>query len=438
MLLGDLSFIFKENDKSTKMNLYTDRIIISASICPSSGNIIKEDFLMMNSKTKTAIKVLLCITVGLVAVLIVLCAYEEKIIPDTANIVEAEEKRSEDSAGVLGSRVENIAVAKAPSYSQKELQNMIDEALPGVVCWGDSITYGYLSENGASYPDTLEAMIDSEFIEPIRHKTGFKELRAPKVLNYGVSAENTLAILGRIGSIPYVALADFTIPADTSEVPVIIGSYEGGSEDLRPLLDVEPHRVAASGKEVLYEYALNPVTVNGITGEIRRRYDYEADRSRYYFARSMAGETVTVSAGTEFVSASKGKYQKYINVVLMGANGGYSFDGGENLKNQFKAAANGCEKYLLIGMGKEETYTASAELDPVYAKACYNTFGNRFITIQKLLSGSDTTHIPQTLLNSDGLHYTALGYSEIGKRVFEQLDALDYFDGLKAISAKLP
>ncbi len=317
-----------------------------------------------------------------------------------------------------------------PSYTEAEVQKMIDEALPGIVCWGDSITYGYLSD-GTSYPATLQGLIDRELVDPIRELYGYGDLKCPAVLNYGVSAESTTEILGRIGNNPYSITGAVTLPGGKgAEVNVDIADYRGDSS-IRPIKDVEPHN---GGKD--YRFAINPVSVGGVKCNLERYYDTSADRSRYKLVRVDDGPETVLEAGTGIISASAGAYKSYISIVMMGANGGYAFDGGSDLSSQFRDAVKGHSRFLCIGMGQENTYTQSAELQPDYANKLRADLGANFLSIQELLSGDVNSHVPSALLNGDGLHYTPEGYRYIGEQVYRKLDELGYFNELKALAVR--
>ncbi len=331
---------------------------------------------------------------------------------------EADDKKTAEDTG-----------SPAKTLSEEELQKAIDRALPGIVCWGDSITYGYLS-SGANYPDVLREKIDKELIEPIRNASGYTSLKTPEVLNFGVSAEKTSEIAGRAGGDPYLLGESIVIPADTKPVKdVVLMSKD--KEEIRPLQEVAPLRAGVS-----YRFGAEYYTIGGVTGKLERYYDEAADRSRYQFTRLTAGKEVRIDTGTPFVpDSADGRYRSYIGIVLMGANGGYKDDGGEDLASQFRSIVSGYDKYLCIGMSRAGIRTYAGDLDPSYAPALTRAFGDRFLSIQELLNGNDNpdTTIPGYLLAPDGLHYTDEGYIEIGNRIFEKLDSLGYFDELKAL-----
>ena len=99
----------------------------------------------------------------------------------------------------------------------------LSEYLPGIVCWGDSLTAG--SSGGVSYPSTLQKYINVylcgsydlryslENADSIArlNKDDYK-ISIP-VVNMGAGQEDAATILGRSGVVPYVVSSDFVIPA---------------------------------------------------------------------------------------------------------------------------------------------------------------------------------------------------------------------------------
>ena len=88
------------------------------------------------------------------------------------------------------------AETKADSDVQCEKVNAaIDEYLPGIVCWGDSLTAG-VGGNGVTYPDVLSNLIKTN----ITGQYGGGKLRDVEVINCGVGGESSVTIAGRSGT----------------------------------------------------------------------------------------------------------------------------------------------------------------------------------------------------------------------------------------------
>ncbi len=93
---------------------------------------------------------------------------------------------------------EDVPVTEKYHDVKEEWQQKIDSALPGIICWGDSISFGECGE-GVTYPDELKKIIDRELIDPVRIRSGIDSLKTPDVLNMGIDSERTLDIAVRQG-----------------------------------------------------------------------------------------------------------------------------------------------------------------------------------------------------------------------------------------------
>lgn len=289
----------------------------------------------------------------------------------------------------------------------------IREDIPGIVCWGDDMTYGKGGIN-FSYPFVLEnLLLDNGYSLP--------------VFNNGVSGEDSLTVLGRAGAIPYVT-NNFKIEnhTDINELS-IRSSYNG--EEVNPLL-----RKRNPG--------INPCSIKGVSGTL---YGLVASSDldkvyQFYFARSNTGETVMVSDGTEIVTNGT-TYRDYINIVAIGENGGYTSN--EVLVDQYlrfveylKGSKNG-ESYLFLGITK-----GSAEENKELENEMSINFGEHYINLREYLStnamkdlGITPTEednkmmaegrVPRSLkfdentLNDDG-------YRAVGQLVYKKLTELNY------------
>jgi len=188
--------------------------------------------------------------------------------------------------------------------------DVLTQYLPGIVCWGDSLTTG--SSGNVSYPHTLQKYLDVYLcgIYDLRYSLDIKEgLSAMEwddykisipVVNMGAGRENTDTILGRSGVAPFVVSADFVIPAEVESVPVAITSEEG--KTVMPL-------IAGDG-------GVNPVTIAGVQGTLTRNASTQQwNQYIYQFTRLEAGQEVPVEKGTQVITAATGAYQDYIHIV---------------------------------------------------------------------------------------------------------------------------
>ncbi len=330
----------------------------------------------------------------------------------------------------------NVQVVKAQQLSQEQVQAAIDAAMPGIVCWGDSITKGSLGM-GVTYPDTVYQLMDANLIQPIRQKTGYAGLVTPRVVNMGVPSENSCEIAGRQGGLPFVITKSFVIPAT------------GLSEEIHY---ASPYKLNTT--KILLEERTeeNPVTINGVTGILVRKFDVQEDHSRYYFQRLQQGTPVTVPVGAQMITNSATKYASYIPIMMMGSNGGW--DNADDLVTQYQMMINHMtgdpSKYLIIGMMKN--YDTNLPKIQKEEATLQRAFGKRYMSARKelntrglKLAGITPTvtdqkrikegQIPASLLSDeDLLHYNAQGYATFGVIVYQKLDSLGYFDGLKALA----
>ena len=116
----------------------------------------------------------------------------------------------------------------------------VEKYLPGIVCWGDSLTYGACES--CMQPHPYANRIQVLLSQNVFAQAGIdgQRLYCPPVVNMGVGGETTATILGRNGSIPFVVASDFVISKYCSAVPVEIISEEG--RKVAPLLQDDGSR----------------------------------------------------------------------------------------------------------------------------------------------------------------------------------------------------
>lgn len=287
--------------------------------------------------------------------------------------------------------------------------------LPGIICWGDSLTYGEEGD-GVSFPQVLRERIAAELLEI-------------PVINMGASGEDSITIAGRSGGIPYIVVEDLVIPADTSEVPVVISSEDGRRV-------VPGHRM---------DVGINACSIAGVTGTLTTLERVNPDTG-YTFRRSEPGEQVAVPAGTKIITEAAADYQDYLSIVYVGTNGGYE-DYDDLIAQQNAIIASRVEntdRYLIIGLTD-----GSREELAEYDAAMYVEYGDKYFNLREFLASSgvawagleptredelakETGVIPPSLMAEDGIHFNPKGYAVIGNVVFEKLNELGYFDEARA------
>lgn len=298
-------------------------------------------------------------------------------------------------------------------------QDAVRENLPGIICWGDSLTYGWQGE-GVSYPLVLRE----------RLKNGGLDI---PVVNMGSPGEDSLTIAGRSGGIPFLVAEDVVIGADTVPVEIAISSYDG-------------RRVMPS---LTKDVGINECFIGGIAGTLKI-VEHRNPESAYTFTRSTPGEAVTVSAGTEIVTEAGIHYQDYLSVLFIGTNGGYdSLDDLVAQQNAIIASRTAnTDRFLIVGL----TY-GTGEEQRAYDHAMYAEYGERYFNLREYLctygmadAGLTPTandlhemqvgSVPGSL-RSDLIHFNAAGYALVGDAIYEKMNALGYFDEAKRLAGKV-
>lgn len=326
--------------------------------------------------------------------------------------------------------------------------DVLAQYLPGIVCWGDSLTTG--SSGNVSYPHTLQKYLDIYICDvyDLRYSLDIKEglstidwddykISIP-VVNMGAGREDTATILGRSGVVPYVVSEDFVIPAGIESVPVAIMSEDG--KTVMPL-------IAGDG-------GVNPVTIAGVQGTLTRTASTQQwNQYVYQFTRLQEGQEVSVEEGTKIVTAATDAYQDYIHIVWLGTYG--TFTNPDKLVSDTKALLQrqnvNSDRYLVIGPC---TYNGNWAMATTYSmdsidSAMLQAFGDRYISLRKYLmeDGLRDAKITATVqdkksisnggvpnsFRSDTKSADLIGvaYELLGKLVYERMDRLGYLEEVR-------
>ena len=335
---------------------------------------------------------------------------------------------------------------EALSAIQDEYDKDLDcvkKYLPGIVCWGDSITMG--SSGSTSYPYILQKYIDTyicdiyDFRSTIINADDYSRLVwddykvSIPVVNMGGGPENSATVLGRAGVKPFVIKKDMNIPATTDSVQIELATDEG--------VRVNPLTGGDAG--------LNPVTVDGINGNISIDSSTvnNTEGIRYTFSRLEPGEEVHIAAGAEIRSAATDDYKNYIHIVCIGTYGGYKTV--DELVEQTKALISrqteNTDRFLVLSIPNAKYYTPGMDVNAIDT-AMMQAFGNKYLNIRKYLcsDGHADAKINMTSDDSAAIRTGAVppsflitkGKPElngkadmlIGKLIFNQMESLGYFD----------
>lgn len=394
-----------------------------------------------DSRKKTVIKNILLILIILVlvaalafAVLYVRRITEEHDAQLSEIYVEQQQKQTE-------ARQESVTAIQ--DEYEKDLQTVADY-LPGIVCWGDSLTLG--TAGSVSYPYVLQKYIDTyicdiyDFRSTIEDADEYSRLKwddykvSIPVVNMGAGPENTSTILGRCGAVPYVTSLDMTIPAGTEPVAIQFTSQNGKI--------VAPLTGGNAG--------VNNVVINGIVGTLTidtETYNYYGNTS-YTFTRLEAGSETYVPAGTVIETAAADEYRDYIHIICIGTYGGY--DSADDLVQQVKTLVarqtQNSDRFIVLGLCSAGGYTANSYNLDAIDTAMMQTFGNRYINIRKYLCGDGLSdaHISRTaedsiaiaanavppsfLTSANSIELNGKANKLIGRLIFSRMESLGYFD----------
>ena len=324
----------------------------------------------------------------------------------------------------------------------------VAQYLPGIVCWGDSLTTG--SSGNVSYPGTLQKYINTylcdiyDFYSTVENAQDYTRLDWTQytvsipVINMGSGMENSETVLGRSGVTPYVISKAFEIPADTEPVQIQFTAEDGKQ--------VKPLTAGSAG--------LNPVTINGVEGTITLETNVQSWGQSYYFTRSEAGSAVEVEKGTQVISGSTDAYKDYLHIVWLGTYDNLQ-DPAElvsDTKQLLSRQANNPDRYLVLGPCTIRGSWTSADVSVMDAidSAMLQAFGNHYINVRKYLLADGMTDAKFTATREDkvviqqsmvpisfrsnsttGADLNGTAYRLIGKLVYDRMDTLGYFSEIR-------
>lgn len=366
----------------------------------------------------------------------------KKQIDAEDELLQAESTNQRQELSVA--RQENLE-AITQAY-EKDMQT-VAQYLPGIVCWGDSLTAG--SSGNVSYPGTLQKYIHTylcdiyDFASTVENAQDYSRLDwdsytvSIPVVNMGAGKEDGATILGRSGVAPYVVGEDFEIPADVEPVNIQLKSPEGKN--------VAPLTAGSVG--------VNPVTIDGVVGEITLTSNQGWGQTAYQFTRAEAGEPVSVAKGAQITTACTDEYRDYVHIVWLGTYGDFTTP--EKLVKETKLLlsrqASNPERYLVIGpcaLRGSWTNADPATLNGVDS-AMMQAFGNHYLNVRKYLMTDGLTDAKITPSNEEkqvlqqggmptsfrsnasGADLNGTAYKLIGKLVYERMESLGYFDEIR-------
>lgn len=343
---------------------------------------------------------------------------------------DQEQKISEDRESIF----EEIATGY-----EKDMAT-VAQYLPGIVCWGDSLTTGAAS--GTSYPDTLQTYINeylckaydfrgtvSNPVENSRINWDDYTFEVP-VVNMGGGQENAATVQGRCGVLPFKIKRAFVIPADCEPVEILLENVNN-----QP---VNPLSAGSSG--------INPVEISGVEGTLtlvgnNPRY------GKYQFTRLEAGSAVEVPLGAEISTAASQEYKNYIHIVWVGTFG--YIRNNDELVDQVKSIlarqTENTDRYLVLGLcsyGQRWDGAAISKLESLDS-AMMQAFGDHYVNVRKYLvedglrdaqlnGGSASNAVDAALRSNTGsAELNSISYRLVGHLVYERMNRLGYFDEIR-------
>lgn len=397
-----------------------------------------------NEGRKTLIRniiIFLLLAVVAAALLLAMITVKRQIDAED-ELLKAESSNQRQELSVA--RQENL---EAISLAYEKDMETVAQYLPGIVCWGDSLTAG--SSGNVSYPSILQKYIDTylcdiyDFRSTVENAQDYSRLDwdsytvSIPVVNMGSGQEDIATILGRSGVSPYVVGTDFEIPAGTESVNITLRSADGKA--------VSPLNAGNAG--------VNPVTINGVVGTITRIANGQGWGQNYQFARAEAGEPVSVAKGTEIVTACADQYRDYVHIVWLGTYGDFTTP--EKLVSDTRMLlsrqANNPERYLVLGPSTLRGSWNNADTTTLDAvdSAMMQAFGSHYINVRKYLMVDGMTdakltpskeekliieqgRVPTSFRsNTTGADLNGTAYKLIGKLVYGRMDGLGYFDEIR-------
>lgn len=361
-----------------------------------------------------------------------------QIAAEDAQLIEANNSQRQE---LIDARQETL---EALQKAYKVDLETVEQYMPGIICWGDSLTAG--SSGNVSYPYTLQKYINAyicdiyDFRASVSNAEEYSKIKGSDykvsipVVNMGAGQENSATVLGRSGVSPFVVKTDFEIPAETEPVAITFTAANGAK--VAPLI---------AGSE-----GVNPVTINGVEGTLSlvasatgwKQYKYE-------FTRLETGEPVPVKRGTEIIPAISAEYTDYIHIVWIGAYDSYRNPNElvRDVRQLLERQTKNTDRYLVLGpctYGGAWKLESSFNLDAIDS-SMLQAFGNHYVNVRKYLiedglrdAGIGTTKedannlakgfVPSSFQsNAAGADLNGVAYKLIGKLVYDRMERLGYF-----------
>lgn len=279
-----------------------------------------------------------------------------------------------------------------------------------IVCWGDSLTYGYgASETGGvPYPQTLQTLVGNDFL----------------VLNEGISGDSIQRILGRQGSLPAVIDSDVTISKTAwSYTDVNLASADGKS-----------FGTFAQG---LPDDELGN-KVNGIkigSKSFWTKYNISTQKMQLCVTSAQADNIELKKGDLLQFGATQRCLGAFASIFFVGTNGSYDATD-EFIKYVSDAIRfSGSKNFLVVGLTYIDANNSLAKREEE-EEAMQTAFGLNYVNLRQYFvshgledagitpTAQDLTDISEgkvpTSLRYDNIHYNATGYELLGTLLYNR------------------
>ena len=360
-------------------------------------------------------------------------------------------------AGVLTeSKTVTVEYRKIPKMASPTKVRML---VPGVVCWGDSITAGagggnvtVAQQNGIDLVSLGSSATGAGYVAVLDNLIKTRTGSTNGAINCGVGGETSAVIAARaMTETYYLYLGEAVAVGANGSAIIDIQQYASGGrlgilrqgEGNKSINNVQITGTDADGNPVTVEGRIS-IAWNG-TGKSQAECEYE--NLTYTFTRTdTKGGTVILPKNAKIVTNGSHAYDDHWLVLFIGTNGGYT-NWDELIKQQQEMidASNCGDKYVIIGLSNGNNsnrgdmeakmkakwgdhYFSAREF--ISSEECYRMvgFGDDVIAADQSMITSGTVSRDSYLI--DGVHLNAVGYAALGNRLFLQIWQLGFFDAL--------
>ncbi|MBQ8381150.1 MAG: prolyl oligopeptidase family serine peptidase, partial [Clostridia bacterium] len=409
----------------------------------------------------------------------------EKLAPSSVKTLALGEEYSVRSAAVSGYYARDLFVSGVADESKKISvvykpipsgadAELINEFLPNIVAWGDSITAGvgqneltYANQYGIDLASLGSTATGANYTAVLKNLIASYMYSGIDVANCGVGGEATSTIAARADTESYYLYLDGEATIGSSAAVIPLAHYasggrvgilrQGGSPTVNPVTIVGKDKL---GNDISVTGTISMAALKADAPAGLNKNTCDAKYLEYTFTRNDGKtDTLEFASGARVISKASYLYDGRTAIIFMGENGGYS-DAAELIRQQEEilAAVGSPEHYLIIS-----TTSGTNESRSGIRKALSERWGERYINMGDELNsrresyefagyskadvdkimGSIAEGSVTPLFIKDNCHPNAVGYAVIGNIVFERLykigafdEIFDYYDRMNGIKTE--